>query len=172
MLRCGTAEPLSRCLEFRSSSEHHLTSLMFIRDRVPVPAGLLWNTPHPPLSPQRLSLVRGPPPPELGPHCCIWACSLAGAQRGSRWSTGRRNWTSHTSNRQWGGRTELELTARTPGSWVSAPLLRTKRTGRGTWGPSQPQLFLGQHPGNRPQGRERQVLRPCEHTRRPRVSRV
>lgn len=35
---------------------------MFIRDHVPVPAGLLWNTPHPPLSPQRPSLVRGPHP--------------------------------------------------------------------------------------------------------------
>ena len=42
----------------------------------------------------------GPPLPELGPHCCIWACSLAGAWRGSWWSTGHRNWTSHTSDRQ------------------------------------------------------------------------
>lgn len=33
---------------------------MFIRDHVPVPAGPLWNTPHPPLSPPRPSLVWGP----------------------------------------------------------------------------------------------------------------
>lgn len=55
-LRCGMAEPFSRCSEFRSSSEDHLTWMMFIRDYIQLPAGPLGNTsplcvPHPSLWP-------------------------------------------------------------------------------------------------------------------------
>lgn len=153
------AEPLSRCLEFRSSSEHHLTWLMLIRDHVPLPAAQPCKTLPSPLSPPRPGPLRGFIPrsrPRL-PHLSACPCRSMEKQLTR---TGCRNWTSCVplTGRGygcscWGCSAEEELRVRTQGSWDR----KAKRPGgegiRGRGGKIKPvsEFFLELHPGSSPQ---------------------